>query len=607
METTAAPIDESWNLSDIFSDDEAFRRAKLILEEALPALDRHRGTLGESATALADALDDVTLAARRFSALRCYSSLKSDADTRVATYQAMRQQVELLATALTGKIAYLRPEILTLAPESIEAAIQVEPRLGQHAHFLRDLMRQRAHVLSAPEERILAESGLVTRDASTLYQVLNNVELPRPEVTLASGEKVTLTPVGFHKHRATMHRADRLALFPKYFGAYAAFRDTFGQNVYAAVKAHVFRARTRGYASSLAAALSPENVPVSVYHNLVRQVRQNLPVLHRYFRIRARALGLERMEYSDLYCPLTTVGSPRRYSAEEARRCVIESQAPLGEEYGQPLQAAFAERWIDWHATPGKRSGAYATGWAYDAHPYVLVNFIGDYESVSTLSHEMGHAMHSYFSNRTQPFATADYSIFVAEVASTLNEALLNRHLLESADTAGDRLSLLASQLDGLRGTLFRQAMFAEFELEIHERVDRGEVLTGEILSEIYLGLLRAYHAHDEGVVHIADEYGVEWASIPHMYYDFYVYQYSTGIVAAHALAAALGRGPAAGQGDDARRRYLEFLSAGGSDYPLNVLRQAGVDLESAAPYDAAFEGMRQTLDALEQLLGFRG
>jgi oligoendopeptidase F len=457
-------------------------------------------------------------------------------------------------------------------------------------------MRQRAHVLSPAEERLMAESSLLTGGPGTLFEVLNDLELPRPEFTSRSGETSRLTPVEFQRLRSGRDPQDRQRVFAEYFGAYAALRETFTQNVYSGVKTHLFRSRARGYPSSLAAALDGDNVPTSVYRNLIKQVRARLPVLHRYLKLRAHFLGLERMTYADLHCPLTDTPS-REYDPAEARRLLLDGLAPLGQPYLAGIERAFAERWIDWRPAPGKRSGAYATGWAYDVHPYVLLNYVGDYESVSTLAHEMGHAMHSDYSNRRQPFATADYSIFVAEVASTLNETLLNQRLRAAASSEGERLALLTSYLDGIRGTLFRQTMFAEFELALHERVEAGDVLTGESVNRIYLGLLRDYHGHDVGVVEIDEAFAIEWAAIPHMYYDFYVYQYATGIVAATALAEALQCEP-----ETARVRYLEFLSSGGSDYPLELLRRAGVDLESRVPYDDAFATIGRQLDALESM-----
>jgi oligoendopeptidase F len=601
MDTATVPVEETWNLGDIYPDDESFHRAKDGLRETIAGLDAWKGRLLESAATLADALETITDAGRLFARLRCYGSLRSDRDTRVSAAQSMRQEVELLATDFSSKTSWMRPEILSGDEATIERFIEQDERLAKHAHFLRDLMRLRAHVLTPAEEQIMAATGLITRDPNSLYELLHNADLPRHEATLHDGSTVRATPVNFMKHRVTRHRDDRRELAKAYFGSYAAMRNTLGQNLFAAVKTHVFRTRIRGYESCVAAALAPENIPMTVYHNLIAQVREKLPLMHRYFGIRARALGVDRLEYHDLYPPLVDEKDQDRGSAE-AMRLVSDSLAPLGDEYVQSLDQAFRSRWIDWHPSDGKRAGAYATGWAYDVHPYVLLNYIGDYDSVSTLAHEMGHAMHSFFSNRRQPFATADYSIFVAEVASTLNETLLGKRALELAEDRDTRVSLLAKQLDGMRGTLFRQTMFAEFELEIHTRAERGEVLTGELLDELYLKLLREYHGHDDGVMTVDDRYAVEWAGIPHFYYDFYVYQYATGIIAARALAEALVDGTAG-----ARERYLEFLHAGGSDYPLAVLRRAGVDLETAAPYDAAMQGVERNLDALEDLLDGRG
>jgi oligoendopeptidase F len=359
----------------------------------------------------------------------------------------------------------------------------------------------------------------------------------------------------------------------------------------------MFRSRSRGYRSSLATALDSDNIPETVYRNLIEQVHRHLPVLHRYMDLRARALGLDRLGYHDLHCPLAPA-LDRRYTVAEAGDLVRRSMAPLGKEYAGSLEASFESRWIDWHPTPGKRSGAYSSGGAYDYHPYVLMNFNGDYESVSTLAHEMGHALHSYFSNRTQPHATADYSIFVAEVASTFNEALLNAKMFDEAETGEERLFLVGTYLDQMRATLFRQTMFAEFELLIHEKAESGEALTGDSLNDLYLDLLRTYQGHDRGVMEIPEAYAIEWASVPHFYYNFYVYQYSTGIVAATALSEAVLDGR-----PGARERYLEFLGAGGSDYPLELLRRAGVDLESPEPYEMTLGAISRQLDRLEELL----
>lgn len=590
-------LDETWNLADLYPNDEAFLTAKKSVEERLPSLHAHRGHLGESATGLAVALEQIMTLAMHLNRLHAYATMKSDMDTRVAGTQAMRQEVELLFTSFATTTAYLRPEILGLGPERLDAFLGEPGTLSQHAHFLRNLARQRSHILEPSEERIVAEASLLTGGPTSVFGVLHNADLPRAQVTLASGEEVRVTPAAFSKHRTSPNREDRRNLYEAHFGAYVEFQRTLGANLYEAIKAHVFRARVRGYDSCLEAALDADNVPSSVYRNLIRQVHENLPVLHRYFRLRARALDVDPLRYHDLSCPLSP-GLQETYTVEQARGMVIEAVSPLGGEYVRALEEAFGRRWVDWHPAPGKRSGAYASGAAYEVHPYMLLNFHGAYDGVSTLAHEAGHAMHSYFSNRKQPYATADYPIFVAEVASTFNEALLNESLLRSATRREEKLFLLTEWLDRIRATFFRQSFFAEFELAIHEQAERGHALTCETLCATYLDLLRLYQGHELGVTDIAELYGIEWASVPHFYYDFYVYQYSTGIVAATTLAQALLEGE-----PGAQERYLTFLTSGGSDYPLALLRRAGVDLESPEPYQATIRAMDRRLDELEDLL----
>ena len=469
--------------------------------------------------------------------------------------------------------------------------------MAPHAHAVRTVLRRREHLLSPREEEILAESALLAGGPGAIFGLLHNAELPRPGVRLSTGERVRLTPAEFARHRATAVRRDRRALLRRYLGAYLGFEATLGQNLFETVKQHVFRARARRYPSSLAAALDEDAIPMGVYRNLVEQSHRMLPLLHRYFRLRARALGLPRLAYHDLHCSLAAA-APSSYTTAGARAAVRRALEPLGSEYLAVLDEALSGRWIDWLPSPGKRAGAYASGSAYDVHPYVLLNFNGDFESVSTLAHELGHALHSSFSNRSQPYPAADYSIFVAEVASTFNEILLHHDLLRRARGRAERMFLTARWLDDLRATFFRQAMFAEFELDIHEKVERSEALTGRGLTGEYLSLLRRTHGHDEGVVDIDAACGIEWAAIPHFHYGFYVYQYATGIAASICLAEAVlsDRG-------GARERYLAFLRSGGSDDPLVLLRRAGVDLETAEPYEAVSRAIQANLDRLEEMV----
>ena len=483
--------DETWRLDDIFPSDEAFSAEKRRVDAALPALGRFAGQLGASAAAMLQALEAITAESKALARLHAYASMKADGDLRVAAYQGMRQEVELAYTEMSRRTSYLRPEILALRDGVAEAFLAEEPRLAPFAQFLRNLVRQKAHVLSPAEENLLSEAGLVLGGSSQIFGILHNAEMPRATVDLASGARVTLTPAAFSLVRTSGVRADRETATRAYFGGYRAFEGTYGSNLFECLKTHVFRARARRYDSCLAAALDGDNIPARVYSNLIEQVRRNLPSLHRYFRLRAKALGLAPLTYFDLHCPLGA-GPKRDYGVDAAKRLVLSAMEPLGDGYTEALRESFERRWIDWHPAPGKRSGAYATGGAYDVHPYMLLNFNGDFDGVSTLAHEAGHAMHSYFSNRAQPYPCADYSIFVAEVASTFNEALLIERLIASANDREEKIFLLGHSLDGIRATLFRQTFFAEFELTIHRRAERGEALTGETLSRLYLDLLRA-------------------------------------------------------------------------------------------------------------------
>ncbi|HEX4823148.1 MAG TPA: oligoendopeptidase F [Candidatus Polarisedimenticolaceae bacterium] len=595
--TVSPAIEETWRLTDLYPSDDAFWDEKARVDRALPGLGRFRDGLTASAAGLAEALETIWGDAKTLARLHAYASMKSDGDLRVAAHQRMRQEIEISLTELSRQTSYIRPEILAAPDGLVERLLSEETRLQPFAPFLRNLIRQKRHVLSPPEERLLAEAGLVLGGPSQIFGVLNNAEMPRATIELAGGESVTLTPAVLSVVRTSSLRDDRTAASRAYFAGYVDFQGTFGSNLFEAVKAHVFRARARHYESCVAATLDGDHIPVAVYTNLIEQVRRHLPTLHRYFHLRARALGLDRLTYFDLHCPLIA-GPKREYGVDAAKSLVGEALEPLGAEYGRALRRGFDDRWTDWRPAPGKRSGAYATGAAYDVHPYMLLNFNGDFESVSTLAHEAGHAMHSHFSNRAQHYACADYSIFVAEVASTFNEALLIEKLIAEAAGREERVFLLGHSLDGIRATLFRQTFFAEFELEIHRAVERGEALTGEALSARFLDLVRVYQGHDEGACEVDPLFAIEWACIPHFYYDFYVYQYATGIVAATSLAHDVLH-----ERDGARDRYLAFLASGASDYPLELLRRAGVDLESPTPYEATFRAMDAKLDALEAAL----
>jgi len=587
---------DRWRLEDIFPDRAAWETALAALEDDRAGIEAFRGRLAEGPQTLLACLDAHSEAFRRLLRVSSYASMRYHEDTRVAATAEMEQRTRLAGTLLSEAASFLDPEILALGRETVERWIRDTPGLAPYAHGLDDVLRRSAHTLSSREEEIVATAGLVTDAPYAVYGMLANADLPWPTVTLSSGREVRLDQAAYTKHRASSDRSDRKRVFDAFWGAWQGYARTFGTTLYAQVKRDLFHARVRNYPGCLAAALDGDAIPEIVYRTLIEEARSGLPTLHRYFRLRGRMLGIDDLRYYDIYPPL--VSSGRTVGIEEAKRIVVEAAAPLGDEAQQILRAGLGDRWMDVFPREGKRPGAYMNGHVYDVHPFVLMNFQEDYESVSTLAHEWGHALHSYLANRAQPFPTAGYSIFTAEVASTLQEALLLDRMLREAGTPEDRLYYLGHALEGLRGTFFRQTMFAEFELAIHEVVERGEALSGERLTSMYGELLRRYHGHDEGVLTVDDAYTVEWAFIPHFYYDFYVYQYATSIAASSLLAEEVLGGV-----DGASDRVLSLLRAGGSDYPYELMRRVGVDLASPEPYRALLRRMSGIMDEIEALL----
>jgi len=601
MERREIPERLTWNLADIFPSETAWRAARDELKGRIPALAAHRGHLGDSAAALADALVAVDGARQLLERTYVYASMRTDEDTREARPREMKQELQQLVVDFEAATSWMRPELLELGPGKVEGFLAAEPRLAPFRHPLDDVLRWKPHTLSAGEERVAAEAGnLVAGQA--VYSVFKDADFPFPSVRLSTGE-ARVDQATFALLRAAPVREDRIAAFRAFFGAFSQYQRTLGATLYAQVRAHLFEVKVRGFATSLDAALFRNAIPTAVYRQLVTDVRRSLPVLHRYLDLRRRMLGLDALRYEDLYVPLVA-SVDRSWTPEEAMRLTLDAFGPLGPEYVAALRQGYEQRWNDFLPSTGKRSGAYSTG-VYGVHPYQLLNFNGKHDDVSTLAHESGHSMHTLLASRAQPYATADYAIFVAEVASTLNENLLLHHQLSTAADDATRLSLLGSWLDTLRATLFRQTLFAEFELEIHEQAERGETLTGENLTALYLRLAREYHGHDRGVCAVDEVIGAEWGYIPHFYYDFYVYQYATSLVASTSIARAIREEAARGE-TRARDAYLGMLRAGGSKYPVDLLRDAGVDVLGPAPFDAAMAEMNAIMDEIEGILARR-
>ncbi|GBD21025.1 Oligoendopeptidase F, plasmid [bacterium HR28] len=588
------PIEETWNLEDLFPNPEAWEVERESILRDLGALEQLRGTLSQGASQvlrvlqLADELD------QRVSKLYAYALLARDQDTR-DTAAAERYERAVYVGTLAGRAsAWIAPELLaTYDDTALLEMVEREPGLAPFRRLLERLVRERPHVRSAEVEELLAETTPLAQAPSTAFTLLDNADIRYGTVTDVDGSTVELTKGRYQLLLERRDRRVRQQAYEVFNAPYIAHRHTLAALLSAANQRDAFYARARRYDSALHAALHPDNIPVEVYTTLIELVRQHAHLLQRYLALRKRVLGLERLRTFDLYVPL--VERPERsYTYQEARELVLEALRPLGADYVEPLRAGLANRWVDVHETVGKRSGGYSLG-VYGVHPYILLNWNGTLREVFTLAHELGHAMHSYFSSRTQPHPTAEYTIFVAEVASTFNERLLTHYLLETTTDPRERAALVNDALDTFRIALYRQTLFAEFELLTHQAVERGEGLSADGLCTLYGRLISEYYGPD---LELDDEVRHEWSRVPHFYRAFYVYQYATGLVAATALARAVLEGD-----EVARQRYLAFLAAGSSKDSLELLRDAGVDLTTAEPYQAAFATMEQDLATLESAL----
>ena len=594
------PDKYKWNLTDIYPSKQAWRSAKEQLAKELPQMKMFQGKLGTSAAMLANALDKYFGFDKELSRLYVYAQMLSDQDTRDAAHLGMKQEMIQLAAAEAAEVAFLEPEILRFEKGKVDKFIRSEPRLKVYRFYLEDVARRSAHTLSAAEEKLLADMGPLAGASSSTYGILSNADFPFPSVTLSDGKAVKLDQAAFADLRALPNRSDREKVMSAFFGALGHFSGTFGTTMNGEVQKVLLQSKARKYESALEYSLNGPNIPVSVYMRLIDGINKNLPAFHRYLKLRQRILGLDQLHYYDLYAPL--VGSVElTYTPEQAQKLVLEAVAPLGSEYTSTVERAYDSRWIDLFPNEGKRSGAYSEGAAYDVHPYMLINYNGKYTDVSTLAHEMGHTMQSYFSNKTQPYPLANYPIFVAEVASTFNETLLINHVLKNTKDDDTRLSLLGNYLENIKSTVFRQAQFAEFELRMYEMAGKGQPITGNALAKLYLDITRKYYGQDQGISIVDDYIANEWSYIPHFYRDFYVFQYATSFTASMALSEkVIGGDPGA------TKRYLAFLSAGGSKYPIDLLKDAGVDMTTDEPLNLTIKAMNRVMDEMDAILARR-
>ncbi|MES1937051.1 oligoendopeptidase F [Salinisphaera hydrothermalis] len=589
----ASQTPTAWNLDDLYASPAAWQSAYDQTQQRIDTLSRFSGHLTDSADALAKALNTISDVQKSVARLSVYAGLAADQDLRDSHAQERRNKADRLAAQFGEATGYVRPELVAMDQDKLKSWSH-ETVLADYQYMLMQIMKAAPHTLSRQTESALAALSPVNGQNDT-FSLLSNADIQWPKIKI-DGKERTIDQAGYTKWRSNPDREVRKRVFKAFWSKYNQYESTFGSLLDQAVLQHVIDARLHHYDSALAAATAANDIPTSVYHQLVASVNHNLDTLHRYLKLRARMLGVKQLHYYDIYPPL--VKSDRAFTIDEARSLVRRATRPLGAHYEQLLDKATNSPWTSVYPSPGKSSGAYMNGAAYDVHPYVLMNFNDDYESVSTYAHEWGHGVHTMLADERQPFATADYPIFTAEVASTTNEQLLVHYMIEHAKTDEAKLFYIGQALEQLRGTFFRQAQFAEFELAIHQAVQKGEPLSGARLTRMYGDILDKYYGTQDGITQIDPADDIEWAYIPHFYYDFYVYQYATSITAAHYFASHIEQGDA-----KVRKAYLHALSEGGADSGYTILKNAGVDLATAAPYQALMAYMNGLMDQANAIL----
>jgi oligoendopeptidase F len=586
----------TWDLSDLYLDIESWNRSRSQISSKFSKIKDCEGKLGESSALLTVCLDLINDTYKDLLKNYTYSFLAKDTDLGNSNFRERSSLSQALFVNFGEATSFLNPEIVSIGKTKLNEYIANDEGLKNHDFYIQNTLRQSNFILSPKEEAIIASMRDTMSTPSSAYEVLTNAEIPWPEVTLSNGKTVKLNPSGYGTYRRSIERNDRMLVFDKFWGTFQNYKQTLAITLQGQVKNDVAMAKIKGYNSSLDQALAEENIPIKVYETLVSSVNKGLPSLHRLIKLRQRMLGLETSEYYDIYPSVVSID--KKYSLEDAKQLTLEALKPLGKSYIDTLSNSLNKNWMHVYPAPGKRSGAYVMGAAYDVHPYVLLNFDNTLESVSTFIHEWGHAMHTLLANDAQSFEKADYSTFIAEIASTANEILLFDHLRKNSKNDQQKLYFLFKELSQIRGTFFRQTQFAEFELAIHKLIEKGEALSADKLDRIYGDILKQYYGHNEGIMNIKDIYTVEWAYIPHFYRNFYVYQYATSISAAYFLTDKILK-----KEKGSKETLIKILKAGGSNYPFDILLNAGVDMSSEAVYSSIISRMEQLMDEVELIL----
>nr|WP_294488721.1 oligoendopeptidase F [uncultured Anaerosporobacter sp.] len=584
--------EDKWAIEDLFTNDEDWKKEYTLVKELCEKLQSYKGRLSESATVLVEFFNLLFKAEHHFERVYVYANQKYHEDTANAIYQNLADQANGLEVSLKSASAFCTPEILSIPEETITQFLASNEKLELYRRILEEITRKKAHTLSAGEEALLADAGEVLGAPSNIYSMFNNADIKFSDIIGEDGEKVPVTHGRYVTYMESKDRRVRKEAFESVYSSYRSMKNTAASLFASNVKASMFAAKAKKYDSTIAMYLDDTDVPVEVYKNLIDTIHANLPKFYKYVALRKKLLGVDELHMYDVYAPLVS-DVDMKYTFDQAKEMVLEGLVPLGERYIDLLKEGFDNRWIDIYENEGKRSGAYSWG-AYGTHPYVLLNYHPNLDNVFTLAHEMGHALHTYHSNETQPYPYAGYKIFVAEVASTCNEALLIQHLLNKIDDKKQRAYLVNHFIESFKGTVFRQTMFAEFEMLAHAKAEEGEALTSEVLCKIYHDLNVNYFGED---MVIDSEIDMEWAKIPHFYTPFYVYQYATGFSAAIALSRKILK-----EGEKAVEDYIGFLRGGSSADPITLLRGAGVDMASKDPINEALALFAELVDELEEL-----
>ncbi|MBE0336574.1 oligoendopeptidase F [Paenibacillus sp. 23TSA30-6] len=585
-----ASVENTWKLEDLFPDRKAWDQEYEEVKQLAKKATQFQGKLN-SAEAIVNCFkleDELSLKTER---VYVYAHLHHDEDTAEPTYQGLSQKAKKLGVEVSESLSFVTPEILALPDNQLDALIK-DPKLADYRFTLQEMKREKAHILGKSEEALLAQVGNLAQAPQTIFGMLNNADLKFPKIKDENGKEVELTHGSYIQFLESPHREVRERAFKAVYDTYAKNKNTIASTLSANVNKNVFYSRVRKYPSVLEMSLYGDNIPKEVYSNLIDTIHESLPLLHRYIKLRKKLLGVDELHMYDLFAPLVDEYK-LDISYEDAKKQTKEGLKPLGKDYLASLQKGYDDRWIDVYENENKRTGAYSWG-AYGTHPYVLLNHKDNLNSMFTLAHEMGHALHSYYSDNALKYRDAQYTIFLAEVASTTNEALLMDYLLKKSNDPKEKMYLLTYYADQFRTTVFRQTMFAEFEKIVHERAEQGESLTPQLLSEIYYDLNVKYHGSG---MKVDKDIEMEWARIPHFYNSFYVYKYATGFSAATSFSKQILE-----EGQPAVDRYLGFLKSGGSDYSINILKKAGVDMSSPQPIREAMSVFEEVITEMEKL-----